>query len=145
MALNSGMAREMNARARGQAVKTGGGSVDLFNVAKDGVKDAATIKVAQEALDVVANQLSARVTQLEGLPRWAQRALVALGLNWLFTNYGDRLPLPDQLADGMDAVCGKLATAAFLPLFDELDLQNMLDSLTSALSPLAKPAAKPAE
>jgi len=124
--------------------RKGGGGVVTGAVedVKDGLKDAGQLALAQEVLDAIVDQLKGRVPQLEGLPPVVTRALAALGLNALMRHYGDALPLDGSVRDVLDGVVQRTTTAAFLPLFTDLKLFDVLKgavgSVTGAVAATAR-------
>ena len=136
------LTQEFNRRL---AARKGGGDGLVSSAVDDvkgGLKDAGQLALAQEVLDAIVAQLQGRIPQLEGLPPVVTRALAALGLNALMRHYGDALPLDGSVRDVLDGVVQRTTTAAFLPLFTDLKLFDVLKgavgSVTGAVAATAR-------
>ena len=140
------LTREFHRRLKNRKSAGGGGGVGLATDAiedvKGGIRDAGQLTLAQEVLDAIVGQLKDRVPQLEGLPPVVTRALAALGLNALMRHYGDALPFDGSVREVLEGVVQRTTTAAFLPLFTDLKLFDVLrgavGSVTGAVAATAR-------
>lgn len=135
-------ARELN-RQRGGTTSTGDGlgglAGDAVDHIKEGLKDAGELTVATEILDAVVSQLVSRIPQLESVPPVVTRAGAALLLNALMDNYADALPLDARVMSALRGVTVRTPSAAFMPLFQDLKIFDILSSAVSGVTGALRP------
>ena len=109
---------------------------------KEGIKDAGQISLAQDVLDALVDQMTLRIPQLKDLPPVLTRAGAALLLNMLLRNYGDALPIDGAIRDVLEGVVKRTPTAAFIPLFTELRVFDILRGAVASVGGAAAAASK---